>query len=92
MLGFYTGKVGVKSKLFRNFRAKSEEIRPKLHLARSLQFLLHRCRMVRRQSSGRKTMTFNLTSLQSITVSLFGALVAASLLISAAVGPAVQLV
>ena len=37
-------------------------------------------------------MTFNLTGLQSITVSLFGALVAASLLISAAVGPAVQLV
>jgi hypothetical protein len=92
MLGFCADKVGAKSLLSRKRLPKSEEIRPKLHLARSLQFLLHRRRMVRGQSSGTKTMTFNLTGLQSITVSLFGALVAASLLISAAVGPAVQLV
>lgn len=37
-------------------------------------------------------MTFNLGNLQSITISLFGALVAASLLISAAVGPVGQLI
>ena len=37
-------------------------------------------------------MTFNLTSLQSVTVSLVGALIAASLFIFAAVGPAAQLV
>ncbi len=37
-------------------------------------------------------MTFNLTSLQNVTVSLVGALIAASLFISAAVGPAGQLI
>ena len=37
-------------------------------------------------------MTYNLTSLQNVTVSLIGALIAASLFISAAVGPAAQLV
>jgi hypothetical protein len=37
-------------------------------------------------------MTLNLGSLQNVAISLFGALVAASLFISAAVGPAAQLV
>jgi len=37
-------------------------------------------------------MTLNLTSIQNVTVSLFGALVAATLFISAAVGPAGQLI
>jgi hypothetical protein len=37
-------------------------------------------------------MTFNLGNLQNVAISLFGALVAASLFISAAVGPAAQLV
>ena len=37
-------------------------------------------------------MTYNLTSLQNVAVSLVGALIAASLFISAAVGPAAQLV
>ena len=41
---------------------------------------------------GRQTMTYNLTSLQSMAVSLVGALIAASLFISAAVGPVGQLV
>ncbi len=37
-------------------------------------------------------MTINLTSLQNVAVSLVGALLAASLLISAAVGPVGQLI
>jgi hypothetical protein len=42
--------------------------------------------------SGRQTMTINLTSLQNVAVSLVGALLAASLFISAAVGPVGQLI
>lgn len=37
-------------------------------------------------------MTFHLTSLQQIAVSLVGAIFAASLFVSAAVGPAAQLI
>ena len=37
-------------------------------------------------------MTFNLSNLQYIAVSLVGAIFAASLFVSAAVGPAAQLV
>ena len=37
-------------------------------------------------------MTVNLTSLQNVAVSLVGALIAASLFISAAVGPVGQLI
>lgn len=37
-------------------------------------------------------MTINLTSLQNVAVSLVGALLAASLFISAAVGPVGQLI
>jgi hypothetical protein len=37
-------------------------------------------------------MTFNLSNVQQLAVSVFGALIAASLFISAAVGPAGQLV
>ncbi len=37
-------------------------------------------------------MTFNLTSLQQLAVSLVGALVAASLFVSAAVGPVGQFI
>jgi hypothetical protein len=37
-------------------------------------------------------MTYNLTSLQNMAVSFVGALIAASLFISAAVGPAGQLI
>jgi hypothetical protein len=37
-------------------------------------------------------MTTNLTSLQSTTISLFGALIAASLFISAAIGSVGQLI
>jgi hypothetical protein len=43
-------------------------------------------------TSGRQTMTYNFTSLQNMAVSLVGALIAASLFISAAVGPAGHLV
>jgi hypothetical protein len=41
---------------------------------------------------GRQTMTFNLSNLQQIAVSAVGALFAAALFISAAVGPAGQIV
>lgn len=61
-------------------------------LARSLQILWHGRRMVRTAGSGRRTMTFNLNSLQHIAVSAIGAIFAATLFISAAVGPAAQLV
>ena len=37
-------------------------------------------------------MTLNLTNVQNVAMSLFGALVAATLFISAAVGPAGQLI
>jgi hypothetical protein len=37
-------------------------------------------------------MTFNLTSLQHVAVSIVGALFAASMFVSAAVGPAAQLI
>jgi hypothetical protein len=42
--------------------------------------------------SGRLTMTFNFASLQHIAVSAIGAIVTATLFISAAVGPAGQIV
>jgi hypothetical protein len=42
--------------------------------------------------SGRKTMTFNSANLQQLAISALGALFAATLFISAAVGPAGQLV
>jgi hypothetical protein len=42
--------------------------------------------------SGRKTMTFNSANLQQFAISALGALFAATLFISAAVGPAGQLV
>jgi hypothetical protein len=70
---------------------KSAEIRGERHLARSLQFSRHRCRTIRRHE-WRQTMTFNLASLQNVTLSLVGALVAATLCISAAVGPAAHLI
>lgn len=42
--------------------------------------------------SGRQTMTFNIASLQHIALSAVGAVLAASLFISAAVGPAGQFI
>jgi hypothetical protein len=42
--------------------------------------------------SGRKTMTFNFANVQQFAISAIGALLAASLFISAAVGPAGQLI
>jgi hypothetical protein len=42
--------------------------------------------------SGRKTMTFSSANLQQLAISALGALFAATLFISAAVGPAGQLV
>jgi hypothetical protein len=42
--------------------------------------------------SGRQTMTFNLSNLQQIAVSAIGAIITATLFVSAAVGPAGQLV
>ena len=45
-----------------------------------------------RSNSGRLSMTFNLSSLQHIAVSAIGAIFAATLFISAAVGPAGQLI
>ena len=45
-----------------------------------------------RSNSGRLEMTFNLTSLQHIAVSAIGAIFAATLFISAAVGPAGQII
>jgi hypothetical protein len=43
-------------------------------------------------ASGRQKMTFNLNSLQHIAVSAIGAVFAATLFISAAVGPVAQIV
>ena len=45
-----------------------------------------------RPNSGRLSMTFNLNSLQHIAVSAIGAIFAATLFISAAVGPAGQII
>ena len=45
-----------------------------------------------RPVSGRLEMTFNLNSLQHIAVSAIGAIFAATLFISAAVGPAGQII
>ena len=47
--------------------------------------------MVRTAGSGRLKMTFNINSLQHIAVSAIGAIFAASLFITAAVGPAGQI-
>jgi hypothetical protein len=41
---------------------------------------------------GVTTMTFNISNVQQIAVSVFGALLAATLFVSAAVGPAGQLI
>ena len=72
---------------FLNAWWKMAEIRPGRELARSMHFLPHRRRTVRRSSSGTKTMTFNLANLQNVAISFVGAIVAASLFISAAIGP-----
>ena len=52
----------------------------------------HSRRMVRRLVQGNRNMTFNLSNLQQLAVSLVGAIFAASLSISAAVGPVAQFI
>jgi hypothetical protein len=76
---------------FRKGPPKTAENRNSAGLARSLHFPWHppdglaACQR-------RNTMTVTLTGLQSAAISLFGALIAATLFISAAVGPAGQLI
>jgi hypothetical protein len=61
-----------------------------LHLARSLQSCWHRRRMVRQAGSGRQIMTY--TNLSQLSASLVAALVATTIFVTAAVGPAVQFI
>jgi ABC-type multidrug transport system permease subunit len=61
-----------------------------LHLARRLQYPWHGAGSSG-AGSGRKTMTFN-ANISHLAVSIVGALVAATLFVSAAVGPAGQLI
>jgi len=49
-------------------------------------------RINRTPDTGSKTMTFNFANAQQLAVSVLGALLAASLFVSAAVGPAGQLI
>ncbi len=56
-------------------------------LARSLQNSWHGRRMVRTARFRETKMTFSYISLQQLALSIFGAVVTSSLLISAAVGP-----
>jgi hypothetical protein len=72
---------GRKTTVFRHF----------LHLARRMQNFLQPAEWSVGRS-GRHKMTFNLTSLQQIAVSVVGALFAASISISAAVGPVAQFI
>jgi hypothetical protein len=76
---------------FRKPGRKTAENRDSGNLARSLQFPLHPPDGPAAKSR-RSTMTLNLTNVQSVAVSLFGALIAATLFISAAIGPAGQLI
>jgi hypothetical protein len=62
-----------------------------LRLARPMQIPSHTGGMAA-GGSGRLEMTFNLTSIQQIALSVVGALFAASLSISAAVGPVAQFI
>jgi hypothetical protein len=69
------------------------EFRHFFRLARSLQHLLHgRRNGPDGRLKGEFEMTFNLNSLQHIAVSAIGAVFAATLFISAAVGPAGQFI
>jgi hypothetical protein len=70
---------------------KVADFRHFLHLARRMQFSLQPAEWSV-GSSGRHTMTFNLTSMQQIALSIVGALFAASISISAAVGPVAQFI
>jgi len=70
---------------------KFAEFRHFLHLARHMQNSLQPVEWSV-GSSGRHKMTFNLTSLQQIALSIVGALFAASISISAAVGPVAQFI
>jgi hypothetical protein len=49
-------------------------------------------RMVRPGFQGVTTMTFNLSNMSQLAVSVFGALIAATLFVSAAVGPVGQFI
>jgi hypothetical protein len=71
--------------------AEIADFRHFLHLARRMQSSLHPGGLAAGRS-GRNTMTFNLTSLQQIALSVVGALFAASLSISAAVGPVAHII
>jgi hypothetical protein len=62
-----------------------------LHLARSLHTLLAWPTDRPAAVSGRHKMTFNFASLQHIAISAVGAVFAATLFITAAVGPAGQI-
>lgn len=63
-----------------------------LHLARSLQSSWHGRRINRAAGSGRQKMTYNLSSLQNVAISAIGAIFAATLFVTAAVGPATQFI
>jgi hypothetical protein len=60
-------------------------------LARGLQIVWHSRRAVPPGTNGRQTMTNN-ANLQQLALSIFGALFASALAISAAVGPVVPII
>lgn len=57
-----------------------------LQLARALQIPGYRRRMVRGRNSGRTPMTLSYANLHQVAASIFAALIASSLFVSAAVG------
>jgi hypothetical protein len=73
---------GAKVAVFRGWRG----------LARSLQYPWHGRPDGPAAGSGRHEMTFNLANLQQFAVSVVGALIAASVFVSAAVGPVGQFI
>ena len=62
------------------------------HLARRMHSCLHSRTNQQRQSTGSKDMNISATNLHQVAISIFGALLASSLFISAAVGPVAQFV
>jgi hypothetical protein len=67
-------------------KIKTADFRHFLDLARRLLFSRYDRRMVRRSILRRPTMTLSI-NLQKLALSVFGALVASSLFLSAAIGP-----
>jgi hypothetical protein len=79
----WRGKFGLETRS----RQKVVDFRRFSQLARSLLNCWRGRRMVRRPVSGRPTMTLSYSNLQSLAGSVIGAMLAASLFVSAAIGP-----